>query len=72
VSFHHGGGVGIGYSLHAGQVIVADGTAEAAARLERVLTADPAMGIFRHFDAGYETAQQVARERGVIRHGIPS
>ncbi|MBX3022170.1 MAG: urocanate hydratase [Bdellovibrionales bacterium] len=71
VSFHHGGGVGIGYSLHAGQVIVADGSAEAARRLERVLTADPAMGIFRHFDSGYETAQQVARERGVIRHGIP-
>jgi urocanate hydratase len=72
VSFHHGGGVGIGYSLHAGQVIVADGTPAAARRLERVLTADPAMGIFRHFDAGYETAQNVARERGVIRHGIPS
>ncbi len=71
VSFHHGGGVGIGYSLHAGQVIVADGTAEAARRLERVLTADPAMGIFRHVDAGYETAVQVARERGVNRHGIP-
>lgn len=71
VSFHHGGGVGMGYSLHAGQVIVADGTSEAAKRLERVLTADPAMGIFRHFDAGYETSQQVARERGVIRHGIP-
>jgi urocanate hydratase len=71
VSFHHGGGVGIGYSLHAGQVIVADGTREAAARLERVLTADPAMGIFRHVDAGYESACQVARERGVNRHGIP-
>jgi urocanate hydratase len=71
VSFHHGGGVGIGYSLHAGQVIVADGTAEAARRLERVLTADPAMGIFRHVDAGYESAVQVARERGVNRHGIP-
>jgi urocanate hydratase len=71
VSFHHGGGVGMGYSLHAGQVIVADGTAAAAQRLERVLTADPAMGIFRHFDAGYESAQKVAQERGVIRHGIP-
>jgi urocanate hydratase len=71
VSFHHGGGVGIGYSLHAGQVIVADGTAKAAARLQRVLTADPAMGVLRHFDAGYETAQAVARERDVIRHGIP-
>jgi urocanate hydratase len=65
VSVHHGGGVGIGYSLHAGQVIVADGTREAAKRLERVLTADPAMGIFRHVDAGYERAADVARERGV-------
>lgn len=65
VSLHHGGGVGMGYSQHAGQVIVADGTAEAAARLERVLTADPAMGIFRHVDAGYEDAVAVARERGV-------
>lgn len=64
VSFHHGGGVGMGYSLHAGQVIVADGTAEAAARLERVLKADPAMGLFRHIDAGYEDAKQIARERG--------
>ena len=65
VSFHHGGGVGMGYSLHAGQVILADGTDEAAARLERVLTADPAMGIFRHVDAGYEKAERVANERGV-------
>jgi len=65
VSFHHGGGVGMGYSLHAGQVIVADGTKQAAARLERVLTADPAMGIFRHVDAGYDEAKQIARERGV-------
>jgi len=65
VSVHHGGGVGIGYSLHAGQVIVADGTKEAARRLERVLTADPAMGIFRHVDAGYERAAEVARERSV-------
>jgi len=65
VSLHHGGGVGMGYSQHAGQVIVADGTPEAAARLERVLTADPAMGIFRHVDAGYEDAVAVARERGV-------
>ncbi|MBK7890565.1 MAG: urocanate hydratase [Bdellovibrionales bacterium] len=65
VSFHHGGGVGMGYSLHAGQVIVADGTPEAARRLERVLTADPAMGIFRHVDAGYEDALVTARERGV-------
>jgi urocanate hydratase len=65
VSFHHGGGVGIGYSLHAGQVIVADGTPAAAARLERVLTADPGMGVVRHVDAGYERAIQVAQERGV-------
>jgi urocanate hydratase len=65
VSFHHGGGVGIGYSLHAGQVIVADGTDAAARRLERVLLGDPAMGIFRHVDAGYERARQVATERGV-------
>jgi len=65
VSFHHGGGVGIGYSLHAGMVIVADGTPEAAARLERVLTADPGMGVIRHADAGYERALEVARERGV-------
>ena len=56
VSFHHGGGVGVGYSQHAGQVVVADGTPEAAARLERVLTNDPMMGIFRHADAGYEEA----------------
>ncbi|MFQ5491128.1 MAG: urocanate hydratase [Phycisphaerae bacterium] len=62
VSIHHGGGVGIGYSIHAGQVIVADGTPEAAARLKRVLTADPATGIFRHVDAGYEKAEQVAAE----------
>ncbi len=65
VSFHHGGGVGIGYSLHAGQVIVADGTPEAAARLERVLTVDPGMGVVRHVDAGYEEAIAVAKERGV-------
>jgi len=65
VSFHHGGGVGIGYSLHAGMVIVADGTPEAAARLERVLTTDPGMGVIRHADAGYERALEVAAERGV-------
>ena len=70
VSFHHGGGVGIGYSLHAGQVIVADGTAAAAKRLERVLTSDPAMGVLRHADAGYEEAIQVARDRGVSIPGI--
>ncbi len=65
VSFHHGGGVGIGNSLHAGQVIVADGTDAAARRLERVLTIDPGMGIIRHADAGYETAIAVARDKGV-------
>jgi urocanate hydratase len=65
VSFHHGGGVGIGYSLHAGMVIVADGTPEAAARLQRVLTVDPGMGVIRHADAGYERAVEVAQERGV-------
>jgi urocanate hydratase len=65
VSFHHGGGVGIGYSLHAGMVVVADGTDAAAARLERVLTTDPGMGVIRHADAGYERALEVARERGI-------
>jgi urocanate hydratase len=65
VSFHHGGGVGMGYSLHAGQVIVADGSEAAAKRLERVLLSDPAMGVLRHVDAGYERAIEVARERGV-------
>src|SRR5690606_34244033 len=65
VSFHHGGGVGIGYSLHAGMVIVADGTDAAAARLSRVLDGDPAMGVFRHVDAGYDEAVEVARARGV-------
>jgi len=62
VSFHHGGGVGIGYSQHAGQVIVADGTPEAAARLEKVLTNDPMMGVFRHVDAGYDEAKACARK----------
>ena len=70
VSFHHGGGVGIGYSLHAGQVIVADGTDAAAARLERVLTGDPALGVMRHADAGYELAVEVAQERGVRIPGL--
>ncbi len=65
VSFHHGGGVGIGYSLHAGQVSVADGTNEAALRLNRVLTNDPGIGIARHVDAGYEGAIETAREKGV-------
>ncbi|MEZ6319017.1 MAG: urocanate hydratase [Phycisphaerales bacterium] len=64
VSFHHGGGVGIGFSQHAGQVIVADGTPEAAARLERVLTNDPLMGIFRHADAGYDEAKDCGRRLG--------
>ncbi|MEH7123838.1 urocanate hydratase [Bacillus sp. JJ1773] len=65
VSVHHGGGVGMGYSLHAGMVIVADGTKEAEARLERVLTTDPGMGVVRHVDAGYELAEKTAREKGV-------
>ncbi|GIK10651.1 MAG: urocanate hydratase [Anaerolineaceae bacterium] len=65
VSFHHGGGVGIGYSQHAGQVIVADGTPEAAARLERVLTTDPGMGVVRHADAGYEIAIEAAKRHGI-------
>ena len=65
VSFHHGGGVGIGYSLHAGMVVVADGTADAARRLERVLTSDPGMGVIRHADAGYEEAIACADEKGV-------
>ena len=65
VSLHHGGGVGIGYSLHAGQVIVADGTPEAAARIERVLTTDPGMGVLRHVDAGYDEAVEFARRNSV-------
>jgi urocanate hydratase len=65
VSVHHGGGVGIGYSLHAGMVVVADGTREAAARLERVLTTDPGMGVVRHADAGYPDALACADKRGV-------
>jgi urocanate hydratase len=65
VSLHHGGGVGIGYSIHAGMVVVADGTPEAARRLERVLTTDPGTGVMRHVDAGYTRAIAVARERGV-------
>jgi urocanate hydratase len=65
VSVHHGGGVGIGYSIHAGLVIVADGTASAAEKLERVLTSDPGTGVMRHADAGYERAIEVAKERGV-------
>jgi urocanate hydratase len=65
VSIHNGGGVGIGYSLHAGQVIVADGTAEMAKRIERVLTTDPGMGVIRHVDAGYDEAKEFARKAGV-------
>jgi urocanate hydratase len=65
VSFHHGGGVGIGYSQHAGQVIVADGTLEAARRLERVLTSDPGMGVVRHADAGYQIAIEAAKRHGI-------
>ena len=65
VSIHHGGGVGIGYSQHAGMVVVADGTPLAAQKLERVLTTDPGMGVARHVDAGYDRAIEVARERGV-------
>jgi urocanate hydratase len=66
VSFHHGGGVGIGNSLHAGQVIVADGTPEMRIRLERVLTNDPGMGVIRHADAGYETARATAEREGIV------
>jgi urocanate hydratase len=65
VSIHHGGGTGIGYSQHAGMVVVADGTDLAARKLERVLTADPGMGVIRHADAGYDRALEVARDRGV-------
>ena len=65
VSFHHGGGVGMGYSLHAGQVTVADGTELASRKIERVLNNDPGIGVARHSDAGYELAQQTARERGI-------
>jgi urocanate hydratase len=65
VSVHHGGGVGIGYSIHAGMVIVADGTPEAATRLNRVLTADPGTGVMRHVDAGYPEAVAAARRTGL-------
>ena len=65
VSLHHGGGVGMGFSQHAGMVIVADGTPEAARRLERVLTNDPATGVMRHADAGYDIAMDCAREQGL-------
>ncbi|MFK2826689.1 urocanate hydratase, partial [Bacillus sp. B190/17] len=62
---HHGGGVGMGYSQHSGVVIVADGTKEAEARIERVLTTDPGMGVVRHADAGYDLAKKTAREKGI-------
>ncbi|MXV94554.1 MAG: urocanate hydratase, partial [Gemmatimonadetes bacterium] len=65
VSFHHGGGVGIGDSLHAGQVLVADGTPEMRVRIERVLTNDPGLGVARHADAGYEEAVETARAKGI-------
>jgi len=65
VSFHHGGGVGIGYSLHAGMVIVADGSDDARERLECVLTTDPGLGVVRHADAGYETAIETADSKGI-------
>jgi urocanate hydratase len=75
VSLHHGGGVGMGYSIHAGMVIVADGTPEAEARLSRVLRNDPGMGVIRHADAGYPTAQDTAEKHGLdirsrLRSGI--
>ena len=65
VSVHHGGGVGIGYSIHAGMVVVADGSEDAAGRLARVLVTDPGTGVIRHADAGYEEALETARQRGV-------
>ncbi len=70
VSIHHGGGVGIGYSQHAGMVVVADGTDDAARRLERVLWNDPASGVMRHADAGYDIAKDCAREQGLKLPGI--
>ena len=71
VSVHHGGGVGIGNSIHAGMVVVADGTDAAAEKLERVLTADPGTGVMRHADAGYEEALAAAREQGLDLPSIP-
>jgi len=65
VSIHNGGGVGIGYSQHAGMVVVADGTEPTGRRLERVLTTDPGLGVIRHADAGYPRALEVAREKGI-------
>ena len=69
VSIHNGGGVGIGYSLHAGQVTVADGTEMMAKRIERVLTTDPGMGVIRHVDAGYDEAKKFAKKTGIKCHG---
>ena len=70
VSVHHGGGVGIGNSIHAGMVVVADGTRDADERLERVLAADPGTGVMRHADAGYEEAREAARAGGLDLPGI--
>ena len=70
VSFHHGGGVGMGYALHAGLVIVADGTPERAGRLERVLTVDPGIGVVRHADAGYDEAIDTAPAAAVSRQAV--
>jgi urocanate hydratase len=66
VSVHHGGGVGIGYSIHAGMCLVLDGTKEIEKRAERVLTTDPGLGVVRHADAGYESAIKVAREKKIM------
>ena len=65
VSFHHGGGVGMGYSLHSGMVVVADGSKKAEERLKRVLTTDPGTGVMRHVDAGYDKAKRIAKERNI-------
>jgi urocanate hydratase len=72
VSVHHGGGVGIGNSIHAGMVVVADGTQSAAEKLERVLTTDPGTGVMRHVDAGYEEALEAARRHGLDLPSMPS
>ena len=69
-SFHHGGGVGMGLALHAGQVIVADGTKEMEVRLQRVLTNDPGLGVARHVDAGYEEAIHTAKTKGILIPGL--
>lgn len=71
MSFHHGGGVGIGNSLHAGQALVADGTPEMRTRIERVLTNDPGLGVARHADAGYDEAVETARVAGIEIPGTP-